>query len=469
MSSTGKRPRLLRTVEAVLRDAGIRDGSAVLAGVSGGPDSTCLLHVLSVLSPTMGFLPFCCTVDHGIRPAEECSGDAEHVRSLCQRLGIPFLLSSIPAGACERASRTRRASLEETARDMRFQLLSHAAEANGCGWILLGHTRDDQAETMVMRFFQGSDPSGLKGIPGRRGRILRPLLSCARSEILDHLREEGIPYRSDPTNEEDRFLRSRVRHGLLPAAAAVFPGYLRSLEALAGKLALWADFISREAERRLPWREECGVLRMERGDFFTAHPALRMQALYSAYQRLRPEDGPKRLPWRFLEPALGMDPPGDRGTLAQGHGITVRYERKGFSVSRSIVSGCKKGYLIVVEAGGEYPVRGTRFAVRCSVREGDGLSGREICMPASEIGSPCVLRSRRPGDVLACGGDTLSLKKLYSQWHVPETLRGTIPVLSDRKGIFLVLGGVLGYRDRQAQRSGRSGGGLTMCFTVQRR
>jgi tRNA(Ile)-lysidine synthase len=469
MSSTGKKSRLLQTVESALRDAGVTEGSSVLAGVSGGPDSTCLLHALSVLSGIVGFSPIGCLVDHGIRSEEERLGDAEHVRSLCLRLGVPLIQRAIASGECARVSRSLGRSLEETARDMRLAQLSEAADESGCGWIALGHTLDDQAETMIMRFLQGSDPAGLKGISSRRGRIVRPLLACPRSDVLEYLDGCGIPYRLDPSNRDERFLRNLVRHRILPPISEAFPGYRRSLAAMAGRLGMWAQFVSSEAERALPWQEDGERLSLPRSDFFSAHPALRMGALYTAFQRLRTADSPRRLPSRFLNPALGGDPQGARGILLQGHGILVRYDAKSVSAGRSIVSGRKKGYLLIVEAGGEYPIPGTRIEVRCSVRDADGSSGRELCIPATEIGSPCVLRSRRPGDVLEYGGGLLSLKKLYSEWGVPENGRWAIPVLADRKGIFLVLGDALGLGNRRARRPGDSGGSPRMCFSVQRR
>jgi len=452
-----------------LKAAGVREGSAVLVGVSGGPDSTCLLHVLSMLSAAMRLSLSCCIVDHGIRGEEERLGDAEHVRGLCLSRGIPFILRAIPVGECERISRNRGRSLEEVARDLRHALLAEAARECGCAWIALGHTLDDQAETVTMRFFQGSDPEGLKGIPARRGRMIRPLLSSTRSEILGYLEEEGVSFRSDSSNADDRYLRNRVRHRVLPAADAVFPGYRRSLAAMASRLGMWAEFVSLESQRTIPWMGDGERFFMAREAFFSAHPALRMHALYRVFQRLRTDASPRRLPARFLAPALGGNPPGPRGTLLAGNGITIRYDSERVYAGRSIVSGSKKGYLIIVEADGEYPIRDTLVVVRRSVLDGDGSSGREVCIPASEIGSPCVLRSRRPGDALVCEGGTVSLKKLYSQWRVPEDGRWAIPVIADRKGALLILGEALGLRNRRARRTGNPGGTLRIRFNVQRR
>ena len=192
-----------------------RDGSRLLAAVSGGADSVCLLNVLVELRFRIEVAHF----DHQTRNGES-GRDAEFVGEMAARLGLPFHIESRPV---ELESRGSGKSFEAYARSARYEFLTRVARARGCEAVATGHHADDNAETILMRLIRGTTPAGAAGIPavGAWGgvRVIRPLLGVTRDEVMAYVGERGIEYRQDTTNVDVRYARNRVRHELLPLLA----------------------------------------------------------------------------------------------------------------------------------------------------------------------------------------------------------------------------------------------------------
>ena len=434
-------------VRRALQGAGAR-GRGVLAAVSGGPDSTSLLIVLASLRLELELSLSACMVDHGLRPAEEIAGDLEHVRGLCRRLEVPLAIKTVPAGACAAAARASGSSPEEAARDLRHRLLREAAEEAGASLIALGHTQDDVVETLLMRLLQGSDVHGLRGIPVLRGPFLRPLLRCSRAEVLQFLVSRGQGWREDSTNRETSLLRNRVRRRLVPILEAEFPGFRKSLVLLSRKLALSTDLVQ-ELARNLDWRCERGGFSIDAGRFEAAHPAVRAWSLLQRFDHFRPPGAPRRLPWRFLQPALAPGKLPGTTALLRGHGALLTVSAGRLWWGPDIARRCKKGYFIVVSdaRGMEIQEAGVRV---CMTREpgGDAAGGGGIVILAGKVRPPIVLRSKRKGDVIRLSGGLTSVKELLIEMKVPVAERDAVPILSDRGGVLAVLGEARGYRNR---------------------
>ncbi|MBN8610906.1 MAG: tRNA lysidine(34) synthetase TilS [Deltaproteobacteria bacterium] len=214
--------RVLRTIEAhALLDPGAR----VLVAISGGADSLALLHALRSIAGDLGLVLTGATVDHGLRPesADEHAKVASYVRST----GVPCEVLGLSLGAGN--------AIQERARDARYEALLRHASEEGCDAVAVAHTRDDQAETVLARLLRGAGVRGLAGALRRRDdRVVRPMLDVSRAEILAYLGDLGLtPLVDDPSNRDDRFLRSRVRHGLLPTLAAEQPEIASMLARLA--------------------------------------------------------------------------------------------------------------------------------------------------------------------------------------------------------------------------------------------
>jgi tRNA(Ile)-lysidine synthetase-like protein len=443
MSATGASRPLSRCVRPALAEAGIGRGSVVLAGVSGGPDSTALLSVLASLAADLGFSLLACHVDHGIRPAAEREADLASVRDLCAGLGVPLDVRSVPEGGCAREASEGGRSLEEVARRRRLALLAEAADAARAGFIALGHTRDDHRETVLMRALQGAGPRGLAGIAPRRGRFVRPLLGASRAEVMAHLAAEGLSARTDPSNADTRFLRNRVRRLLVPVLSRAVPGWGTAVSELARGMARVASFLDEEAAR-LPWKRRGTGWSIDRRAFFAAHPALRVHSLLHLADRVPRGSLPARLPHRFLEPALGADPGPGRRFLIRGHGLALQIDRADLFWGPDIVSPSEKGYLHSVPREGILFIEGTGASV--AFRRGPDPGPGETAIPVREVVPPLVLRSRRKGDRIDGPTGSATLKSLCGVWGVSRALASMVPVLADRRGVLAILGTAVGGR-----------------------
>jgi tRNA(Ile)-lysidine synthase len=203
----------------------IAPGERVLIACSGGPDSTALLDGLARLAPPRRWLLTVAHVDHGLRDGS--AADADIVAGLASARGLAFrsLRVDVEPGG----------SLQDHARVARHQALRAEAARVGAAQIALGHTADDQAETVLMRLLAGASPGGLPAMAERERGLVRPLLRVWREATVAYCAALGIEPLVDPSNADPRFLRSRVRHEVIPALEAVFPGARRRLVVLADR------------------------------------------------------------------------------------------------------------------------------------------------------------------------------------------------------------------------------------------
>ncbi len=435
-------------VRAALRAGSVKDGSSVLIGISGGPDSTALLRAFGSIRAESGLILFACIVDHGIRPPREVEEDIAFVRALCEAHGVPLTVARVPAGEIKRRARAESRSLEELAREERHRLLRDAARRLNARWIALGHTQDDALETVLMRFLQGSDVGALAGIPGVRGPLVRPLLGCSREEILDYLRSLGQTWREDSTNADLSLLRNRIRHVLVPLLAREFPGSRSGVLGFSKKAALVGQLL-REQGKVMGWIKGGQGFSISMDAFLATPAAVRAAELMRLYDSLRSPSSPRRLPWRFLAPALHDVLPGTTGTIIQGHGVGLALRGSRLFWERCIVTHCKKSYFIEVSGTGTFSVPGVGVRisfVRCSGKTSPAANDMEL--RALDVQWPLVLRSRRRGDEILLERGSTPLKELLAGWKLSEGQRQRVPVLADRKGVVAVLGLAVGHPGR---------------------
>lgn len=195
---------------------------SVLCAVSGGADSVCMLHALSLAD---GLKVCCAHFEHGIR-GEESKNDAQFVSRLCEKWDIPFLMGS---GNVPEYARDNRLGIEEAARKLRYEFLESARMTMECDYIATAHNADDNAETMLFNLARGTGAKGLCGIPQIRGNIIRPLLNVSRAEIEEYLRENGIDHVEDSTNSIDEYSRNLIRHRVMPVLAEINSGFISSM------------------------------------------------------------------------------------------------------------------------------------------------------------------------------------------------------------------------------------------------
>ncbi len=226
----------------------LAQGSRVIAAVSGGPDSVCMLEVLACLAPRLGVtLAGVAHFNHKLR-GQESDDDESFVAALAARHGLPFY----------RAEATGfQGNLEQEARRARQRFFKGLIGEGKADRIAVGHTRDDQAETVLFRLMRGSGLAGLVGIlPVTREGLIRPLLDVCRAEVVDYLQTRGISWCEDHTNLESRFTRNRIRRDLLPQLASQYNPRISEVLSQVAELARdeeawWTEEIGRVAGRVL--------------------------------------------------------------------------------------------------------------------------------------------------------------------------------------------------------------------------
>ena len=278
-------PPLAAAVSRALRAAGRpAPGEALVVGLSGGADSVALLDALALLRGPRRLRLVAAHLDHGLRPS--AAEDAAFCRALCARLGVP--LREGRADVRARAAREGR-GLEDAARRERYAFLRRVAREEQAGVVAVAHTRDDQAETLLLRLLRGAGAAGLAAMRPRRGRLLRPLLDVSRDEVLAHLRARSLEWREDPTNADPAHLRNRVRHELLPYLEQRFNPAARAVIARAAALlADEAAHLREEADAVLAAasaREEGDALVLGRAPLARAPLAVARAALREALRR----------------------------------------------------------------------------------------------------------------------------------------------------------------------------------------
>ncbi|MCA1570227.1 MAG: tRNA lysidine(34) synthetase TilS [Chloroflexi bacterium] len=268
---------------------GIPNAAHLVLAVSGGPDSMALLHGAARAAANRGWRLTVAHLDHGLRP--DSAADATFVSDAATVLRLPVELRKTDVAALARAEGR---SIEDAGREARYRFLDEVAADDA--FIATAHTLDDAAETVLLNLLRGSGLAGVRGMPARRGRIVRPLLTQRRSDLRALLDEGGIAYRLDPSNADPAYLRNRVRSELLPMLEALRAGAVDRIGQFARLAAdddqLLDELAAAELARRMmadggiDWHDPPGValarrvLRLAIGD--PAPSAARVEALREA-------------------------------------------------------------------------------------------------------------------------------------------------------------------------------------------
>lgn len=305
----------------------VRPGERVLVALSGGPDSLCLLAVLTALRTELSIEIEAVHVDHGLRP--EAADEALRVQDLCAKAGIPCVVRRVRVR--DHASEEG-CSIQEAARELRYAACYEVAEEVGADRIAMGHTADDQAETVLMRLLRGAGPTGLAGIPPVRGMVIRPLISVWREEVLAYCRSHDLPYIEDASNRSDKYLRNRVRHHLIPYLEKEYNPKIRgALCRLAEVLRADEDYLDAEVAMRYVSPELSGEVgpgwaRFRAAGLRSLPLGLARRVLRHAYGKATGRMAPS---FERLEAALTLAGPKARGGSRVELGGNVYVTRKG--------------------------------------------------------------------------------------------------------------------------------------------
>ena len=451
----GRRPLAARVLRAIERGGLIPRGGRVLAALSGGPDSVALSALLADAAAAGGFtLAGLLHVNHQLRGGAS-EADEGFCRGLAAALDVPIRVERVDVAGLARADGL---SIEHAGHRARYAIFERVAGEERADRVATGHTRDDLAETVLLRLIRGAGPGGLAGIRPRAGRIVRPLLGVARRELREHLAVCGLAYREDESNRDLRVIRNRVRHRLLPLLEREFsPSVVAALARGAAIARADADWIDAVANQRAS-----SVVTYQEGAVAVDVAAIRAQPLAVARRiartALEQASGRGRVGFdhveRLLDLAMGT---GSEGDPAAGEADFPgsRAERRGAQVVlRPAASGRPSrpapggGFEYRLDVPGEVavPEAGLAIAAEPAMTTPATLRARGplVAVAAAGLTSPLTVRSWRAGDVfrpLGLGGRKKKLQDFFVDRKIARGARGTIPLVADRRrGIVWVVG-----------------------------
>ncbi len=443
-----------------------------MVGVSGGPDSLCLLHVLKRLRESYGIELHVAHLDHRIRGSES-EGDAAFVAGLAEEWGLP---ASVEARDVPRLARESKLAIEEAARQARYAFLSQVALAVGAKRIAVGHHADDQTETIVMHWLRGAGLAGLRGMlpqtdlggmrlgaawpdhPPLDLQLIRPLLETTRAEIEAYCRQHGLKPRFDRSNLDTTYYRNRLRHELIPYLESYNPNIREVVRRSAQVISADYDFLQAELERVWPtvvFSESSEAVTFDLERWRALPTSQQRSTLREAVHRLR--RSLRNINWIHIENALLAlmnKPAGTQVTLPQGLMLTIGYHD--FTVA-------DQGYvpevdwpLLLVEAlpvavpgVTELPDSDWYLEAALVGREEvgqdylDNPNPWQAFLDYDKTGSELALRQRQTGDCfqpLGLSGHEKSLHAFMIDVKIPRSLRGFVPIVASPRHIVWIAG-----------------------------
>lgn len=417
----------------------LRPGEPLVVGFSGGPDSAAMLHALHAHAHVAGWPLVAAHLDHALRPGS--SEDAAAAGRVAAGYGVPFVSERVDVGALAAVAQE---SIEAAARQARYAFLFRVAQQYGAQAVLVAHTADDQAETLLMHLLRGAGPQGMQSMPSywlpnpwsQAIALVRPLLAASRQQVLDYCEQHALQPLHDPSNSSPAFFRNRVRHELLPLMEQLAPGVKGRLAQTAALHAAEGELLASAAEAA--WRRSLaaagrGYICLQRAALAAEPLALQRRVLQRAAGQLRP--GGDRLSFGLVEQARAALHGRDGG---QGW----------FDDLVLLVEGA---YLWLAEQGAQLPHAWPQLAADTLALEPPGtlplgagwhLQVQEAQAPpagvppdisqawlAATVAAQLSLRRPRPGDRLALAHGHQKLSDLFINAKLPQRARAAWPLL----------------------------------------
>ena len=409
-------------------------GSSVIAAVSGGADSMCLLAFLHENAENLGITVTCAHFNHLLRGAES-DRDEDFVRSFCENLGIPFFSGR---GDVAAYAAQNRMGTEEAARTLRYAFLEETRKKLGADVIATAHNADDNAETVLLNLVRGAGLRGLCGIPPVRDKIVRPLLCVTRGEIEDYLEKRNISYVTDSSNLTDDYSRNKLRHNVIPLLKELNPKFSESVFKTSETNRQDEDFLCLKAQefidknvknsrvdisalKALPKAVSARVVRML---WHKEISAFHVEAVLNLCEN--------------KSPSARVNIPG--GTVFREYGDLVfgGYGHCGFEP-------------VTLEMGQRVKIPELNLEISLKQTVFDGFIHKrftEYLFKTTEVCGKITIRPRITGDSIRLRGRgcTKTLKKLMSESRIPAGKRACIPVIADERGVLAVYGLALDER-----------------------
>ena len=417
-------------------------GGRVLVALSGGADSVALLHALLELQEQGALVVGGAGhFNHRLRGA--AAEDERFCRELADELGVHLEVGSADVRGLARAERR---SIEDAARRARYTFLGAIADRLPADAIAVGHSRDDQAETFLLRLLRGAGPRGLAGIRPCSGRVIRPFLDVPRAMIRRYVDERGLRFREDETNADVSVPRNRVRHELLPLLTAFSPSAAEAVARAAEVAGEDEDFLERSAidlAASIVLMTDHGAA-LDARSLRQVHPALAARVVRAALERAAPGVFFGREHIKAVIALAAAEAPPDRGarsTAVDVPGLAAKREgdRIVLAVRRPEPTAYANSFRIPLSIPGEVALPGWMVSAQPLPPAGGLPSAlrardRSVAVAGSVLKLPLAVRSRRPGDrfrPIGMGGRGRKLQDFLVDRKVARAERDALPLVVD--------------------------------------
>ena len=406
----------------------VSEKSPLGVAVSGGADSVSLLRSLAEIFPSD--LLRVISVDHGIRSKKESGGDAAFVADLCKKLGLPCTVFKIESGKIIKIAKTEKKSVEAVARAFRYEAFESFIKAENLDFLCLAHNQNDQCETLLMRFLQGSGIESSGGIERVRGKYVRPLLDIPRAEIEAYLIEKNQAWCTDSTNSDTAYVRNKIRSVLVPVLDENFIGWQSAVLAGAKKSAVDEAFLDScvyTAQKNAHLLEtpellqQANEVKVSRKHFYSLHDSLKRRVFFSA---LNKSGFGERFPFRLFEKITSWSDKKEQNLSFENVKISLDSQYLVIQNQKSLDTDIDKESCI--EEGFCFLVNDSS-SLRVHV-----CSEQSFAMLEQNIHFPCLVRSYQPCDrIKTADGAYKALADIFSDWKIPNNMRGKIPVVEE--------------------------------------
>jgi len=429
----------------------IQEGDVVVAACSGGPDSMALLYFLVGFSKKINFSLIVAHLNHLLR-GEESEADAALVKKFAEKYSLPFFYKE---SSVKSIAKKKKLSLEEAARGARYQFFDEVMGEVKANKLALGHTQDDQVETFFIRLIRGAGPEGLAGIRYVRQAkgfvIVRPMLDVSKEEILDYIESNAIPYRLDSSNLDYKFLRNRIRLGLIPLLEKDYnTGIRKNVLKVMENLSFYNGFVKNEINRcyeQMVFFKDGKVL-VELSEFLALPEYLQQEVvkkvLYVLVDDIKQEN---------IEDVLKLArklASGKRIELKNDLLVIKEYGKIIFCRESELPSAFKdllnipgetealegkifiKSQVLVAETFGKIPVE----PIKGDIRKEEKSVFRECFDYGLLKNRSLMVRSREPGERFKSLGFPFhkKVKEIFIDEKFPVSLRNRVPVIADSQG-----------------------------------
>ena len=428
----------------------IKKKESIVIGVSGGPDSICLLHLLWRLREDLELKLFVVHLNHQFR-GREADMDSEYVKKFCHELGVKSFIFSYDVG---KYGKEKGITFEEAGRELRYSLFDKIAKKTGSTKIAVAQNRNDQAETVLMRLIRGSGLEGLAAIDYMRDeKIIRPLLDITRQEIEEYCKYNSLKPRIDKTNLETIYTRNKVRLELIPYIEKNFNSRIvDTLWRSANLLRDDSDFLDGAAKEKLEtivtWAAD-GDYHLDLEKFNKLHISMKKRILRKVIERIK--GNLKDIGWIHIEGVINLSHKkavGSRIDLPGHILVELGYNSIDIKLNKGMQStNGSYDFEYKLHMGETTHVENLRFSIRAEIVPKSEIllnknNRHTIFIDYNKINGDLFIRNRRKGDRFKPLGmkGTKKVKDYFIDHKIPKELRGEIPILCDEKGIIWIVG-----------------------------